>query len=102
MEANVIATADDLVRVVSQRGQNINSCKTRDDLSLLTKRFRNALKKSVAGIIEAGQVLIEAKGRIEHGDFTDWEQKRLTARCWLPSPVCVIRGSFSPLQVRLP
>jgi hypothetical protein len=30
------------------------------------------LKKSVAGIIEAGQVLIEAKERIEHGRFSDW------------------------------
>lgn len=51
--------------------------KTRDDLSLLTKRFRNALKQSVAGIIEAGKVLIEAKERIEHGRFTDWVDREL-------------------------
>ena len=72
MEANVIATDGDLVRVGSQRGQNVNSRKAPDDLSLLAQRFRDALKKSVAGIIEAGQVLIEAKSRIEHGQFTDW------------------------------
>jgi len=77
MEANVIATDGDLVRVGSQRGQYINSRKAPDDLSLLTRRFRNALKKSVAGIIEAGQVLIEAKKRIEYGRFTDWVDREL-------------------------
>jgi hypothetical protein len=43
-----------------------------DRLKLLTARFRNALKKSVEGIIEAGRVLIEAKSELEHGQFTDW------------------------------
>lgn len=41
-------------------------------LKLLTARFRNALKKSVEGIIEAGRVLIEAKNELEHGQFGDW------------------------------
>jgi hypothetical protein len=44
----------------------------RHNLSELTARFRNALKKSVEGIIEAGRVLIEAKNELEHGQFTDW------------------------------
>ena len=43
-----------------------------DRLKLLTARFRNALKKSVEGIIEAGRVLIEAKNELEHGQFGDW------------------------------
>jgi hypothetical protein len=77
MEANVSATAGELVCVVSQSSQNINSRKTRDDLSVLTQRFRNALKKSVAGIIEAGQVLIEAKMTLPHGQFTDWVDREL-------------------------
>ena len=41
-------------------------------LSIFTARFRNALKKSVEGIIEAGRVLIEAKSELEHGQFADW------------------------------
>ncbi len=45
---------------------------TRHRLSLLTSRFRNALKKSVEGIIESGRVLIDAKSQLEHGQFTDW------------------------------
>jgi hypothetical protein len=44
----------------------------RDKLKVLTTRFRNALKKSVEGIIEAGHVLIEAKNELEHGQFSDW------------------------------
>jgi hypothetical protein len=44
----------------------------RHSLSELTTRFRNALKKSVEGIIEAGRVLIEAKSELEHGQFIDW------------------------------
>jgi hypothetical protein len=58
MEANVVATTDEMVRVGSKRGEPSNSRKSSDDLSILTQRFRNALKQSVAGIIEAGQVLI--------------------------------------------
>jgi hypothetical protein len=42
------------------------------DSGVLTQRFRNAMEKGVAGIIEAGRVLIEAKGQLEHGQFTDW------------------------------
>jgi hypothetical protein len=44
----------------------------KDRLRLLTSRFRNALKKSVEGIIESGRVLIDAKSQLEHGQFTDW------------------------------
>ena len=43
-----------------------------DRINVLTARFRNALKKSVEGIIEAGRVLIEAKDELEHGQFIDW------------------------------
>ena len=44
----------------------------RKKLEVLTARFRNALKKSVEGIIEAGRVLIEAKNELEHGQFVNW------------------------------
>jgi hypothetical protein len=46
-------------------------------LKVLTARFRNALKKSVQGIIEAGRVLIEAKNELEHGQFTEWVVREL-------------------------
>ena len=46
--------------------------KSQDRINVLTARFRNALKKSVEGIIEAGRVLIEAKDELEHGQFIDW------------------------------
>lgn len=46
-------------------------------IKLLTARFRNALKKSVEGIIEAGRVLIEAKNELEHGQFIDWVERDL-------------------------
>jgi hypothetical protein len=74
---NVLTKSDDLVSVERQPGQHDSSRKTQDELKQLTQRFRNALKKSVAGIIEAGQVLIEAKDRIEHGKFTDWVDREL-------------------------
>ena len=75
MEANVTATLDDFVQ--SQRGQHINSRKNSNDLSALTQRFRDALKKSVAGIIEAGRVLIEAKKKLPRGQFTNWVVREL-------------------------
>jgi hypothetical protein len=59
----------------SRRHQN--GRQTQDKLSALTARFRNALKKSVEGIIEAGRVLIEAKSELEHGQFTDWVVREL-------------------------
>ncbi len=49
-----------------------NASNDRNGLRVLTQRFRNALKQSVVGIIEAGKVLIEAKNKLPHGDFTDW------------------------------
>jgi hypothetical protein len=55
-----------------QRGRQ-----TQDRLNLLTARFRNALKRSVEGIIEAGRVLIEAKNELEHGQFIDWVVREL-------------------------
>ena len=48
-----------------------------DRLHVFTTRFRNALKKSVEGIIEAGRVLIEAKNELEHGQFIDWVVREL-------------------------
>ena len=54
-----------------------NGRQTQDKLSALTARFRNALKKSVEGIIEAGRVLIEAKNELEHGQFIDWVVREL-------------------------
>ena len=77
MEANVIATTGDLVRVGSQLRHNINSRKNSNELGVLTQRFRNALKQSVAGIIEASKVLIEVKKKLPHGDFTDWVDREL-------------------------
>ena len=50
---------------------------SQDKLRVLTTRFRNVLKKSVEGIIEAGRVLIEAKTELEHGQFTDWVVREL-------------------------
>jgi hypothetical protein len=54
-----------------------NDRQSPDKLSALTARFQNALKKSVEGIIEAGNVLIEAKSELEHGQFTDWVVREL-------------------------
>jgi hypothetical protein len=49
-----------------------DSRQSQGKLNVFTARFRNALKKSVEGIIEAGRVLIEAKNELEHGQFIDW------------------------------
>jgi hypothetical protein len=64
------------------RRQLNNARERQHKLSVLTARFRNALKKSVEGIIEAGRVLIEAKNELEHGQFTDWvvDELRFGAR----------------------
>jgi hypothetical protein len=67
---------------VASGTQNIDSTAPKwstnpDKLSALTARFRNALKKSVEGIIEAGRVLIEAKNELDHGRFTDWVVREL-------------------------
>jgi hypothetical protein len=47
------------------------------DLKSLTARFRNALRKGVEGIIEAGRVLIEAKDELDHGKFMKWVVREL-------------------------
>ncbi len=54
-----------------------NLPQTHQNLNALTVRFRNALKQSVAGIVEAGQVLIEAKKKLPYGQFTDWVDREL-------------------------
>ncbi len=51
--------------------------KTKHDIRTLTARFRNALRKGVEGIIEAGRVLIEAKNELEHGQFMKWVVREL-------------------------
>ena len=38
----------------------------------LSASYRNAMVKSVAGIIEAGRILSDGKARLAHGQFTDW------------------------------
>jgi hypothetical protein len=45
---------------------------TNEDLGTLTIEFHNAFKKSVEGIIEAGNVLIRAKVQLKHGQWEDW------------------------------
>ena len=59
-----------LQRLPKRRGQN--GPQSQDRIHVLTARFRNALRKSVEGIIEAGRVLIEAKNELEHGQLIDW------------------------------
>jgi hypothetical protein len=44
----------------------------RSNRSVLTERFRDATKKSVAAIIERGRVLIDGKNELEHGQYSDW------------------------------
>jgi hypothetical protein len=63
-------------RKASNRRRQSGS-ESQDRLNVLTTRFRNALKKSVEGIIEAGRVLIEAKSELEHGQFSDWVVQEL-------------------------
>jgi hypothetical protein len=58
-------------RKASNRRRQSGS-ENQDRLTILTTRFRNALKKSVEGIIEAGRVLIKAKNELEHGAFINW------------------------------
>jgi hypothetical protein len=48
-----------------------------ETLNILTTRFRDALKKGVEGIIEAGQVLNQAKSEVERGQFTEWVVQEL-------------------------
>ena len=43
----------------------------------LTARFRTAWKTAVAGIIEAGRVLLDGKEQLAHGEFTDWVEHDL-------------------------
>jgi hypothetical protein len=68
-----------LRRISSQNGRRSlpSGREARQKLTLLTARFRNALKRSIEGIIEAGRVLIEAKNELEHGQFSDWVVREL-------------------------
>jgi hypothetical protein len=67
-----ISLDKNLVEWRLERNPSARRHQTKDKLRALTARFRNALKKSVEGIIEAGRVLIEAKSELEHGQFIDW------------------------------
>jgi hypothetical protein len=62
---------------VKERCRFQSSRKSQPDLSVLTQRFRNALKKGVENIVEAGRVLIEARNQLEHGQFSDWVVREL-------------------------
>jgi hypothetical protein len=61
----------------SRSSRKTSNLQNQHKLSIFTARFRNALKKSVEGIIEAGRVLIEAKSELEHGQFSDWVVREL-------------------------
>ena len=63
--------------VESRSSRKTSNHQNQRKLSVFTTRFRNALKKSVEGIIEAGRVLIEAKNELEHGQFIDWVVREL-------------------------
>jgi hypothetical protein len=69
-----VSSLDDLLERRTQSAHNGQHRlrNSRSNLKDLTARFRNALRKGVEGIIEAGQVLIEAKQVLDHGHFTDW------------------------------
>jgi hypothetical protein len=45
--------------------------------SALTRRFRNAWKMGVSGIIQAGQVLLDGKEQLAHGEWLGWLHKDL-------------------------
>src|ERR1700733_6295331 len=47
-------------------------------LEVFTARFRDAIKKSIEGILDAGAVLIDAKEQLEYGAFQDWVRNDLT------------------------
>jgi hypothetical protein len=59
------------------RSSDRRGLRQQHQLDVLTARFRNALRKGVEGIIEAGRVLIEAKDQLEHGQFIDWVVQEL-------------------------
>jgi hypothetical protein len=42
------------------------------DLKVFTARFRDAIKRSIQGILDAGAVLIDAKEQLEYGTFQNW------------------------------
>ena len=46
----------------------------------LTARFRAAQGKGIASIIEMGQVLLEGRKRLAHGEFTPWVYELLAAK----------------------
>jgi hypothetical protein len=56
----------------SRSSRKTSNHQNQRNLSVFTTRFRNALKKSVEGIIQAGRVLVEAKNELEHGQFIEW------------------------------
>jgi hypothetical protein len=47
-------------------------------LEVFTARFRDAIKRSIQGILDAGAVLIDAKEQLEYGTFQDWVRNDLT------------------------
>lgn len=46
-------------------------------LAQMTGLFLEAYSRGVTAIWDAGQVLVEAKGRMEHGQFVDWIENAL-------------------------
>ncbi len=50
---------------------------TNHNLAHLTARFNAAISKSVAGLIEAGNVLLEGKAELNHGQFMAWVVQEL-------------------------
>ncbi|MDE0714098.1 MAG: MT-A70 family methyltransferase [Gammaproteobacteria bacterium] len=46
-------------------------------LARMTAEFLDAYSRGVTAIWDAGQVLVNAKGRMEHGQFTDWIENTL-------------------------
>ncbi len=77
MLTNVTAKGDNLAHTESHSGRGGNASNDQNSLRLLTQRFRDALAKGVEGIVEAGKVLIEAKNKLPHGNFTDWVDREL-------------------------
>jgi hypothetical protein len=53
-------------------GSSVSTRSNQDKLNGFTARVRKALNNSVAGIMEIGLVLIEAKSELKHGQFTNW------------------------------
>ena len=86
--------------VIAEQGQTIETLNFLDDSA---EEIRGILSKTAEGFIRIGQILTEAKKRIDHGSFLNWVDREFNWKRAMASQMMLVYerfGDYDPDQLQ--